>query len=242
MIEDKALIERQRRDMEDLNNEIAGRDVGRRARFLNADARSPEAERKKREARAFQNRLMEMLNDPIYRAKYDGVMQALSDAEQATQAAIDALSDQIEAAQTDLTDMMDNAARLPDGTRVFRDENGVVRHEDGTVVEDHLADTILWTGNEPSFEDLNAAKTRIDGLQGQLDAANGYQNDVLGPARDRITDTDNPPSEGELDDVLDGIQGGMPKAVAAQLPQDTPVVENAMASAAIPLPDLGSKP
>ncbi|MEM6890780.1 MAG: hypothetical protein AAGA74_16220 [Pseudomonadota bacterium] len=90
MNEDRELIVRQRRDAEDLNNEIAGRDVGRRARFLNAEARSPEAERKKREARAFHNRLLEMLNDPIYRAKYERVLQILSDAEQATQSAINA--------------------------------------------------------------------------------------------------------------------------------------------------------
>ncbi len=242
MIEDKALIDRQRRDMEDLNNEIAGRDVGRRARFLNADARSPEAERRKREARAFQNRLIEMLNDPVYRAKYERVLQALSDAEQATQAAIDTLTEQIETAQTALTDMMDNAARLPDGTRVFRDANGVVRREDGTVVEDHLADTILWTGNEPSFEDVNAAKTRIDGLQGQLDAANGYQNDVLGRARDRVTDTDNPPSEGELDGIQDNIQGSMPDVVKAQLPQPAPTVAPDQNPLTVALPDLGAKP
>lgn len=238
MIEDKALIERLRRDTEDLNNEIAGRDVGRRARFLNADARSPEAERKKREARAFQNLLMELLNDPIYRAKYEGVLQALSDAEQATQAAIDALTDQIEAAQAGLTDMIDNAARLPDGTRVFRDENGVVRREDGTVVEDYLADTILWTGNEPSFEDVQNARDRIDGLLGQLDAVHGYENDVLGPARDRITDPDNPPSADDLDGIMDDIQNSMPKTVQDQTMENNEAVPDVQATN-IGLPKLG---
>ncbi|MGC3939954.1 hypothetical protein ACOTTU_19280 [Roseobacter sp. EG26] len=238
MIEDSELIARQRRGFEDLNNEIAGRDVGRQARFLNDHAGSAETKRKERDARAFQNHLMELLKDPIYRAKYDGVIQALSDAEQATQAAIDALADHLQAAQTDLADMMDNSARLPDGTQVFRDANGVVRREDGTVIEDQLADTILWTGQEPSFEDVNAARDRIEGLQGQLDATNGYQNDVLGPARDKITDPDNPPSLGELDDIANDIQGEMPKSVRDQMPEaDTTALE--VQTQNIGLPKLG---
>lgn len=242
MIEDKELIARQRLDREDLNNEIAGRDVGRRSRFLNADAHSPEAQRKKRDARAFQNRLLELLNDPVYRAKYEGVLQVLSDAEQATQTIIDTLSDKLQSAQTDLSDMMGQAARLPDGTRVFRDANGNVRREDGTVVEDHLVDTILWTGDEPSFEEVRDARDRIDGLKGQLDAANDYQNDVLGPARDRITDADNPPSLKDLDGLMEDIQTRMPDAVAAQMPQETPLVTQSLNPASIPLPDLGGQP
>ncbi|MEM6890781.1 MAG: hypothetical protein AAGA74_16215 [Pseudomonadota bacterium] len=152
------------------------------------------------------------------------------------------MTDQIEAAQAELSEMMNSAARLPDGTHVFRDANGVVRREDGTAVENHLAGTIIWTGHEPSFEDVQAAKDRIDGLQGQLDAANGYQNDVLGPARDRITDPENPPSLGELDDIQDSIQGSIPDAVKAHLPETVSTAAPDLNPLAVSLPDLGTKP
>ncbi|WP_299919454.1 hypothetical protein [uncultured Roseobacter sp.] len=142
----------QRRDFDDLQNEIAGRETGRRARFLKDGPGSEAAKKKERDTQHRElTRLAQLLNDPVYRAKYDSVLQQLSDAEQATEAAIDKLTDQIDDAQSELNDMMNNAARLPDGTRVFRDADGVVGREDSSVVEDHLADTILWTGNEPSF-------------------------------------------------------------------------------------------
>ncbi|WP_299867658.1 hypothetical protein [uncultured Roseobacter sp.] len=218
--DEKEIAATQRREFDDLQNEIAGRETGRRARFLRDGPGSETAKKKERDAQHRElTRLAQLLNDPIYRAKYDSVLQLLSDAEQATEAAIDHLETQIDAAQSEINGMMNNAARLPDGTRVFRDADGVVRREDGSAVEDHLAETILWTGNEPSFEDVLDAKGRLDDLQAALDAANGYQNNVLGPARDRITDPDNPPSLDDLDDIENDIQSKMPKVVQEHLPQ-----------------------
>ena len=238
-IEQKEIAARQRREFDDLQNEIAGRETGRRARFLKDGPGSETAKRKERDAQHRElTRLAQLLNDPIYRAKYDSVLKLLSDAEQATEAAIDQLNSQIDAAKTELDDMMDNAARLPEGTRVFRDADGVVRREDGSAGENHLADTIIWTGNEPSFEDIQDAKHRLDDLQAALDAANGYQNDVLGPARDRITDPDNPPSLDDLDDIENDIRSKMPKVVHEHMPQADAAAPE-MATQSIGLPKLG---
>lgn len=236
--EKKELDKARRVEFDDLQNEIAGRETGRRTRFLR-DGPGAEAARKKRETQFRElTRLAQLLNDPIYRAKYGGVLQLLSEAERATEAAIERLSNQINAVQAEIDDMRDNAARLPDGTRVFRDANGVVRREDGSVVEDHLVDTILWTGNEPSFEDVQDAKDHLNGLQAQLDAANGYQNDVLGTARDKINDPDDPPSLGELDDIESDIQTEMPKVVREHLSQSQAAAPK-VATQGIVLPKLG---
>lgn len=235
----KEIAATQRREFDDLQNEIAGRETGRRARFLRDGPGSEAAKKKERDAQHRElTRLAQLLNDPIYRTKYDSVRQLLSDAEQATEAAIEQLETQIDAARSELDDMMDNAARLPDGTRVFRDADGVVRREDGSVVEDHLVETILWTGNEPSFEDIQDAKNRLDDLQAALDAANGYQNDVLGTARDRITDPDNLPSLDDLDDIENDIRSKMPKVVQDHMPQ-TEAAAPAVATQSIGLPKLG---
>ncbi len=232
----KEITAAQRRDFDDLQNEIAGRETGRTARFLKDGPGSEAARNKEREAQ--HRALANLLNDPVYRAKYDVVVQRLTDAEQATEAAIDRLIGQIDTAQSELDDMMNSAARLPDGTRVFRDAQGVVRREDGSIVEDYLVDTILWTGNEPSFEDVQATKDHLDGLQAALDAAHGYQNDVLGPARDRITDPDTPPSLADLDDIESDIQAQMPKLVQEHLPQ-TQAAAPEVATQSIGLPKLG---
>ncbi len=235
----KEIAATKRLEFDDLQNEIAGRETGRRARFLKDGPGSEEAKKKERDAqhRAL-TRLAQLLNDPVYRAKYDGVLRLLSDAEQATEATIDQLNSQVYVAQSELDDMMNNAARLPDGTRVFRDADGVVRREDGFVVEDHLAETIIWTGNEPSFEEVQNAKVRLDDLQAALDAANGYQNDMLGPARDRISDPDNPPSLDDLNDIENDIQSKMPRVVQEHLSQ-TETAAPDVATQGIGLPKLG---
>lgn len=238
----KEITTRQRQEFDDLQNEIAGRETGRRTRFLRDGPGSDAEKKKEREAqRRALTRLAQLLNDPVYRAKYDGVLQLLSEAERATEAAIEHLTEQISAAQTELGEMMENAARLPDGTRVFRDEDGVVRREDGSIVEDHLAETIIWTGKEPSFEDVQAAKDRLNGLQDALDAASGYQNDVLGPARDKITDPDDPPSLGDLDDIEDDILSQMLESVQRHMPAATDPAPDNSKSAEVALPPLGPK-
>ena len=228
----------QRREFDDLQNEVAGRQTGRQARFLRNGPGSEAAKKKERDAQRALTRLAQLLNDPIYRAKYDGVSQVLSDAERATEAAIDQMNTQIIATQAELDDMMDRAARLPDGTRVFRDANGVVRCEDGSVVEDHLVDTIIWSGNEPSFEEIQATKQRLEDLQSALDDVTRYQNDVLGPSRDKVTDPDDPPSLEGLDSIEDDIQSKMPQIVQEHMPEMTTSALDAP-SQSIVLPKLG---
>ena len=235
----KELAGIQRREFDDLQNEIAGRETGRRARFLRDGPGSESGKKRKRDAQRALTRLAQLLNDPIYRAKHDRVLQVLSDAERATEAAIDQLNAQIMAAHAELDDMMDRAARLPDGTRVFRDTHGVVRREDGSVVEDHLVDTIIWSGTEPSFEGVQATKQRLKDLQSALDDVNRYQNDVLGPSRDRITDPDDPPSLEGLDRIEGDIQSKMPQIVQDQMPEMTASAPDTP-SQSIGLPKLGA--
>jgi len=236
--DEKDLIARQRQEFDDLQNEIAGRSTGRRARFLPDGPGSEEAKRKEREARAFQTRLAEMLTDPIYRAKYEDTLNILRDAERAVDAALAQIEIDLVAAQAHLDDLQDRAAQLPDGSRVYKDAEGNVRREDGSLVDDVLVDTIIWAGNEPSFEDYRTATDRIDALERNKSAVEGYQNDVLGPSRDRMTDEDNSPNPGELDDIADGIQSSMPNIVQEHMPEVTTSAPDVQTSS-IGIPSLG---
>lgn len=213
-------------DFDDLQNEVSGRETGRRARFLPAGEQSAEAKRKKREEeRAFRTQLALLLEDPVYRAKYNGVMNALREAEQATEAALDQIAQMISEAQQALQDMEDRAAKLPDGTLVFRDAHGVVRKADGSVVEDHLVETILWTGNEPDFEAYQTQQGQLSELNQHQRNTELYREDVLGSARDKMLDEDTPPNIDELDQLLDSIQNQLPSNIAAEVKSTLPTTD-----------------
>lgn len=230
--------DRQKRDFDDLQNEIAGRDVPRRARFMPGSEHTSEIERKKREERAFRNYLEQLLADPIYRAKYDGVMDALRKAERATQTALDQIAQAIELAQIAVEDMEDRAARLPDGTAVFKDEDGNVRRADGSIVEDHLVETILWSGEEPSYEEYQAQRERLETLTQDEVEVERYRDDVLGSARDKLTDGDNPQDIEGLDDIHRNIIDGMPEAVSERYEVAAETDVKPVATADIALPSL----
>ncbi|AZV79058.1 hypothetical protein EBB79_15050 [Parasedimentitalea marina] len=156
---------------------------------------------------------MEFLADPIYRAKYNGVMEEIHEVRTATERALDQIADQLAGTLTKIQQMQDAAAHLPDGTRVFRDENSVVRLADGSEVEGYLADTIQWTGLEPSFEDYTQKISERDDLLATQIEVQIYETDVLGAALDKLTDPDDPPTLNELDQILDNSNNAMPDAV-----------------------------
>lgn len=235
---DETSKERRQRDHDDLQNEIAGRETGRARRFLPDDARTAEGARKRRERLAAETQLVLMLRDPVYRERYEAVSAALSTATQSADAVLARLEEQILAAEIALDAIQEKAARLPDGTRVYRDAHGVVRREDGSAVDDTLVATIIWTGNEPSFEAFTAARDHLAGLEASRDEVTDYQNNVLGPAHDRITDEHNPPSLDELDDILNDVEKRMPDAVSRELDRAQTEAAAPNRSASIALPPL----
>ena len=109
-------------------------------------------------------------------------------------------------------------------------------------MEDPLAATILWTGHEPSYEEHAALQAQLDALKASHAAATGYQNDVLGPARDWITDPDNPPSLEDLDAIKRRIEAEMPNAVQNHLPEANTELKDTGLSMNVALPSLGGKP
>jgi len=60
-----SFVLQKRRDNEDYNNELAGREAGRQSRFLGDERRDGEHRRRQREQQAVQARITELLSDPI---------------------------------------------------------------------------------------------------------------------------------------------------------------------------------
>lgn len=207
MVEDKdfqqsiddmnARSDAQRHD--DYNNEMAGRDVGRIARFLPETAATGTAgDKRKAEREQAMNRLqLLLLNDPAYAAQYRETQEAL----QSAQTRLDAMMDQVQVllaeAHTALQDTLDRAARLEDGRRVFRDKNGNVTFEDGTDVDEVLAASVVWRGDEPTLKEVNARKSRVSGLDELiLDIQTGQA--WIGDIQIRMQDESDPVTTDEM--------------------------------------------
>jgi len=201
----------------DLNQEMAGLEVGRIARFLGEDAGSDAVSRKRasRTDTAL-SALQTALLDPDYAALYDGAFSRLRDAENAADIALEKAGQALTDAEAALDTTLERAATLDDGTRVFKDAQGQVWTEDGQKVDAALAATIEWKGHEPGYETLLIRQQAVADVHDDMADLRGYQV-TLGEFRERLSDEDNPPSRRELEDIANGIDAEMPSSVQALL-------------------------
>ena len=220
---DRAAAESRRvRDLDDQQNEVSGRDVGRQQKFLGKDnPNGSAAQRRKNQQAASMTALQVMLaNDAEYAALYNDVSDLLGRAESATELALQEAEQDLSEAQSALGDAMDGANRLPDGTVIFRDANGNVRDENGELIEGEELDGVVWKDDAPSYEDYMTRKQAIEDARQQIEALRRYQIDVLGRARDRMNDPDNPISREELDRIQKDIEEQAQPAVKSRLEPD----------------------
>jgi len=196
-----AADERRRVDFDDLQNERAGLETGRMARFLDADTREARAGRGKGsdESGAHLSRLQQLLaTNPAYAALYHETFDKLRATETATEAALEEALDLHGRLETERDDMLARAARLPDGPAVFRDANGAVWSEHGEELTSSDLDAILWPEDAPDYEPFRETSHALANTGQKVEALRGYQVEVLGHVRERMTDEDDPPSAQEL--------------------------------------------
>ncbi len=103
-----------------------------------------------------------------------------------------------------LDDFLSRAATLPGGSKVFRDKRGAVRTQDGKTVADDIASSIIWRGDEPSYEDYTAQKDRVEGLENAECEIRGIETE-LGGIRGELTNNDKPPTATQIESVTDQI-------------------------------------
>ena len=209
-------------DLKDLNDELAGRETGRIKRYLGAtSADDPSSPNNRHRASSVSILDQLMISDPIYRDMHHRTSQALAHAQNRLDQARDRFASMRQETETELEDMKARAARLPDGAAVFRDKNGAVRREDGSIVDQTLADTVLWRGDEPSYEDWKAANERLERLEEKEREVEAAQQEI-GEMQDRLQDADNPPSPEEMEDmqahadeILSGLESNLSAISAA---------------------------
>ncbi|MCG8605448.1 hypothetical protein MJD09_10675 [bacterium] len=171
-----------------------------------------------------------LANDPEYAALYEHVSNLLNDAEAATEAALAQAETDLGDAEAALEETMENANRLPDGTAVFRDKDGNIRTEDGRIIEGEEAESIVWKDDAPSYEDYLQRKQEIEDLRQRIEELRRYLIDVIGDARDRINDPDNPPTKEELERIEREIREKAPEAVRAATDIEAPETDHPKAA------------
>lgn len=208
------------RDMIDLNNEIAGRDTGRAARFFasGGSASYAQAEEKKKEERRMTMLAYLLANDAQYAATYTRVLDKLQRAQDAARRAMLDISQRLDVANTRLDDMRARAAELPDGTKVFRSEkSGDVYTQEGRKLTDQERSTVEIPNDAPSHEEYQHAKHSRDEAQEQKRQVEGYEREVLHPALRRMHDEDDPVLREEMEKIEHHADEAMPDIMRQQI-------------------------
>ncbi len=213
------VTKRRAQDYEDLQNELADRETGRNARFLNKNSTTTQENESKRRAEKIFLSALEILlqNDLLYADRHAEVMDLLSRAEITTEQALQVAQQDLQNGQDQLDEMRGSANRLPEGTAVYRDAEGNVWTEDGRKIEGHELDGIVWKENAPSYEDILKQKRALEEARRHVEELRRYQIDVLGKHRDRMTDPDNPPSKDDMDDIEKDIKERAPESVRMEI-------------------------
>lgn len=129
----------------------------------------------------------------------------LSEAETAVENLITLATERSEAEQARLDYLETQAAQLPDGTLVARNQEGhVVAIVSGRRISDEEAATILWRGDEPDLETIRAQQERTDAAFDVLERARG--NEIhLGRIREALSENPSRERLHELEEEIEGI-------------------------------------
>lgn len=225
--------------LDDLHNEMAGREVGRISRFLSEDARETTASARRggRSGEALSALDLALMTDPAYAELYDGTFNRLREAEAATERALMKAEEALADAMAALNTTLDRAATLEDGTRVFKDAQGNVWTERGQMVNEATAAGIEWKGHEPAHETFLIREQAAQEAQAHIHALHGYQV-TLGEFRERLSGEDNPVTKAELESINREIEELAPPGVVSETVATTVTVDATPTGTSV-LPSLG---
>lgn len=190
------------KELDLFNAELSGTLSGYRAKHLPEGHASREDHRQRQaeKARAQTSALEALLaNDPAYQAAHQRAMSTLQDMESRTESALVMLRRDMKTVSDTLTEMRGRGNVLPDGRKVYLDTNGNAFTEEGDRIEGPELEDMQWRADAPRYEHIRAERERAAELQRRETAILRYQSDVLGHARERLTDPDNPASREEVE-------------------------------------------
>lgn len=229
------------RDFDDLQREVAGLEVGLIARFLPDDVRNREQSEKAKAERQAEmlTRLQIMMRDPAYAALYTETMDKLTEAERATETALAKALERQRLADEALADIQARALQLEDGRRVYRDESGTFRTEDGLSVSDTDMDAIAeqWHPGMPGYREFVESRDAAQAEAASVGEIMTYQVEVLGDIRERLSDKENPVSKDEFNAMQERMEAERPDSMLAE-DKPAPVHNASAAPSTIAIPSF----
>lgn len=218
--------ELRQRDFDDLQNEVAGRETGRAARFLPEGARGHDAAEKRRAEQAETlTRLQLMMRDPAYAVLHQDMTRRLREAQNSLDEMRERAQQLLNEENEAIVRLDARAAKDSSGRAVFKDEYGEARYTDGMMVSEDEAAGIVWRGDEPTLAEREAKAERLAHIEAILADIDAGQVEI-GGMQDRLEDEDNPPSIDELnamgehaDELLAGLGTDL-QALSAPSPND----------------------
>ncbi len=194
---------RKRDDFDNLQHSLSGVETGKQVRHgLSKDTSgSVFGDKRKTITEQIRETLdWLLLNNPAYAGAHEAAMMSLQSAEQAASSVLDKVLSALDRELIALDNLLGRAASLPDGRKVFRDKNGDVRSEDGSIIGDDLAMLIVWRGREPTYEEYQSQLNRVEELRQASDELRGVEVE-LGGIRGELRDNESPPSLGCVDEL-----------------------------------------
>lgn len=181
------------RVQDDLNNDMAGRVVGRIRRVAHDGAGSVIEAKKRRERidrLLFETTLDALMRDPVYRKRHEALGQFLDTYTTATETALDQAIAASEMANQALRDALDSASTL-NGRAVFVTDDGRIVYADGQEIDPAQAGDVMWRKGAATYEQVIALQNQVETAQKNIEEISGYQTQ-LDTARKRHQSSDNP--------------------------------------------------
>lgn len=204
------------RDLIEYNDELAGRENGRRQRFfLSEEGDGRRAGDKKKEQRRF-DELLRLLQNPVYAKLYYQAAETIERVDTAADRARRRLAQEYDAVTEQLDKLKSRAAEFPDGKKVFRARDGRLIAENGEDVTDRQESMKGLSPETSGWEEFRAAQDRLDEIRQQQREIDEYMQDVVEPFRQRMTDPGQPVTEEELREFHGNMKDGMPQALRAE--------------------------
>lgn len=200
----RTVIEQHRKlELDDYNHAVADVDVGRMRKHIPEAATDPVTGKKETVTERIARTLQWLLiNDPNYARAHRAAITATNDAMDATARTISSIKAALEQNTTDVESILNRAASLPDGRKVFRDGKGGVVDQDGERVEQDIAEGIIWQGDEPTYDEYRAEVGRQSALKRTRDEVLGIEAE-LGGHQSELSDYENPVSKDRIETIIE---------------------------------------
>lgn len=183
-----------------------------RLRRLN-DENSPIQLAKKQQqdsGRQFVDLLAQKMLNEFYVELYQKAVTLLAEAKIEADTTIRELRASLDLKKLAFKTSLAGANQLPDGTRVFLDDNGDGWTEDDRKLTKEEMQTVLWKDGAMKRSEFLFKRDDIRRHEEYIRQWERYEVDVLGDSHQRLRDKVNPPAADDVQDIIKDIQEQKP--------------------------------